>query len=102
MKKIANMVKEMRDEISGAEHYAKQATKYKDDDKALADVYVAMANQEIEHVDRLHTQVARIIQAYRSGKGEPPEAMMAVWNFEHEDMMEKVARIKALIDIYKK
>lgn len=102
MKKIANIVKEMREEISGAEHYAKQATKYKDDDKALADVYIAIANQELEHVDRLHTQVTRIIQAYKSEKGNPPEAMMAIWNFEHEDMIEKVSRIKALIEIYKK
>lgn len=102
MKKIANIVKEMREEISGAEHYAKQATKYKEDDKSLADVYIAIANQELEHVDRLHTQVARIIQAYRAEKGNPPEAMMAVWNFEHEDMMEKVSRIKALIEMYKK
>lgn len=47
MKKIANIIKEMREEISGAEHYAKQATKYKDDDKTLADVYIAIANQEL-------------------------------------------------------
>ena len=102
MRKIANMIREMRDEISGAEHYAKKATQYKDEDKPLADVYIAIANQELEHVDRLHTQVARIIQAYKAEKGEPPEAMMMVWNFEHEDMIDKVSRIKALIDIYKK
>ena len=53
MKKIAIIVRDINEELEGAEHYAKMATQYKDDDKPLADAYADMAAQELGHVDRL-------------------------------------------------
>ena len=102
MKLIADIVKDIREELEGAEHYAKLATEFKDDNHALADTYATMASQELNHVDMLHVQVVKIIQHYREEHGAPPEAMMAVWNWEHEDMVDKTARIKVLLDMYKR
>ena len=102
MKKIAMIVKDIREELEGAEHYAKFATQYKDEDKMLADAYYAMANQEISHVDMLHAQVVRVIKEYRDSGNTPPEAMMAVWEWEHESMVSHMAKIKALLDMYRK
>ena len=102
MKKIAKIVSDIREELDGAEHYAKLATQYKEDDHALADVYASMASQKLGHVDLLHAQVVRIIRDHRAEHGEPPEAMLMVWNWEHDNMVSKSAKIKALLEMYKK
>lgn len=102
MKKIAMIADDIRDELEGAEHYAKLATQYKLDDKALADTYAAMAMTELEHVDKLHTQVARVIKDYRATGAQPPAGMMEVWDFEHGRHIDSVAKIKMLLDMYRK
>lgn len=102
MRKIAMIVKDIKDELEGAEHYAKMAAQYKDEDKALADAYAEMASQELSHVDKLHAQVVRVIKEYRDAGNKPPEAMMAVWDWEHEDMVSHTAKIKILLEMYRK
>lgn len=102
MKKIAEIVEAINEETEGAEEYAKMATRYKMDDKALADSYAAMAAQELEHVDKLHAQVVRIINAQKTSGKEAPEAMQMVWDWEHNKIVDTVARIKAMLEIYKK
>ena len=102
MKKIAMIVKDIKEELEGAEHYAKLAAQYKDEDKSLADAYADMASQELGHVDKLHAQVVRVIKEYRDAGNTPPEAMMAVWNWEHEAMVSHTAKVKALLEMYRK
>ena len=102
MKLIADIVKDIREELEGAEHYAKLATEYKDENHSLADTYATMAAQELNHVDMLHVQVVKIIQAYRDEHGAPPASMQAVWDWEHELMVDKTAKIRALLDMYKR
>lgn len=102
MKLIADIVKDIREELEGAEHYAKLATEFKADNHGLADTYATMASQELNHVEMLHVQVVKIIQLYREEHGAPPEAMMAVWNWEHDGMVDKTARVKVLLDMYKR
>ena len=102
MRKIACIVKDIKEELEGAEHYAKLATQYKDDDKPLADAYATMATQELNHVDTLHAQVVRVIQDYRAKGNTPPEAMMAVWDWEHESMVSHTAKVKMLLEMYRK
>lgn len=102
MKQIKTIVKDIKEEIGGATHYAKLATQYKDTDKALADAYYMMANQELSHVDALHAQAVRMIKAYQATGKEVPTAMQAVWDWEHENQVDDVARVRALLDAYKK
>lgn len=102
MKQIKMIVRDIKDEIQGATHYAKLATQYKDTDKALADAYYTMANQELSHVDALHGQAVRMIKAYQATGKEVPAAMQAVWDWEHENQVDDVARVRALLDAYKK
>ena len=45
MRKIAEIVKDIREELGGAEHYAKLAARHKEDDRALSDAYASMASQ---------------------------------------------------------
>lgn len=102
MKKIADIVSDIREELEGAEHYAKEASRHKEDDRALSDAYASMASQELGHVDALHSQAVRIIQDYRAKNGEPPEAMLMVWNWEHDAMVSHTAKVKALLEMAKK
>lgn len=102
MRKIAMIVKDIKEELEGAEHYAKLATQNRDEDKALADVYADLAQQELAHVDKLHKQVTRIIEEYKNAGNTPPTAMMAVWEWEHESMISHTAKVKALLEMYGK
>ena len=86
----------------GAERYAKLATEYRDSDHTLADAYAKAADSELATVDALHAQAVRLIQAHKaSGKGDVPAAMQAVWDWEHEHMIDRIARIKALLSAYR-
>lgn len=101
MKVIKNLVEDIQEELEGAEHYAKLATQYKDEDRVLADNYAKLAEIELGHVNSLHEQAVRIIKAYRSAGNEPPEAMQAIWDWEHKKQIEWVSKIKTLLAMYK-
>ena len=68
-----------------------------DEDKELSTMYKQLAEVELGHVDKLHAQVVRIIKAYRDAGNEPPVAMLAVWEWEHEKMIDNASRIKAML-----
>ena len=102
MKVIAEIVKDIREEMEGAEHYAKKATQYKEQDSRLADTFATMATQELGHVDALHKQVVRLIEEQKEAGHEVPPGMRSVWDWEHENMVEHVAKIKMLMEIYNK
>lgn len=102
MKQIKTIVKDIKEELEGANHYAKLAVQYKDSDKMLADTYYNLAAQEISHVDTLHSQAVRMIKAYQSTGAEVPVGMQAIWDYEHENQIDMMAHVKSLMDTYKK
>lgn len=102
MKMIAEIVEDIREELDGAEHYAKKATQYKGMDDRLASMYATMGTQELSHVDTLHEQAVRLIQVQRSEGKEIPAAMQAVWDWEHGKMVDHVSRVKMLLEMYRK
>lgn len=101
MKLIKELVCDIHGELESAEHYAKKATQYKDTEKAVADNYARMAEAELGHVNSLHEQAVRIIKDYRAAGNTPPAAMQAVWDYEHEQQIDKVASIKMLLSMYR-
>lgn len=102
MKIIKCLVEDIQDELEGAEHYAKLATQHRDDDRELAEVYYRLANTELEHVNTLHSQVVRIIKEWKATSGEEtPASMQAVWDWEHDKMLDTTARIKTMLAMYK-
>lgn len=97
MKDIKHIVEDIRGELVAAEHYAKSAAKLKDDRSADASAYADMSRQEMAHADQLHKIAVRMIEKYRETGAAVPPAMQAVWDWEHEQMMDRVARIKMLL-----
>jgi len=101
MKIIKDIVKNMREEIEDAEKYAWAAVRAKAEHPDLAEVYNRLSNAEIEHTGMLHKQAVEIIDKYRRDGHEPPVAMQAVWEWEHERYMEELAGVKRILEMYR-
>lgn len=101
MKQIKEIVANIREELEGAEHYAKLATQYKTSDKTLAETYIKMAEAELGHVSMLHEQAVRLIKEHKAAGSEAPAAVQAVWDWEHEKMVDHVVRIKTMLSMYR-
>lgn len=101
MKIIKKLEDQIGSEIHDAKGYAKCALRHKEDNPALAELYYALANEEMDHMQRLHKQVVSIIENYRKEKGEPPAEMLAVYNYVHEKHIEKAKDVKILIAMYR-
>ena len=101
MKLIQQIAEMIEEEGDGACHYAKEAVKHKEDDPELARTFYEIAGVELQHVNMLHEQVTRIIEHHRKEHGEPPAAMLAVYNYLHEKQIEKVNKVKHYLAMYR-
>lgn len=102
MKEIKELVEHIEEEMEDAHKYARLAGLYKGKDDGLSGLYMELAGQEMQHMDKLHSKAQEIIARFRKEKGEPPEAMMAIWEWEHGRMMDKAGKIRAMLDMARK
>jgi len=101
MKIIEKLSEYIDEEISDAMKYAKCALNYKDENPALADMFIRLSEEEMKHMMILHDQVVTIINEYKRKNGEPPEAMKSVYDILHRRHIDKAAEAKAAISMYK-
>lgn len=67
----------------------------------MAETFATLARDELGHAKRLHDQAARVISEYRA-KGNPvPESMQAVWEWEHEQMIDHEAKVLNMLQMAK-
>lgn len=100
MKVIAQIVDLIEDEQSGARQYAELALKYKQDHPKLAEKLHELAGVEMMHAKQLHAEAERLIGEERARSGEPPVAMLAVYEYEHGKQIKQAAATRALIEEY--
>lgn len=98
IQKLSDMIEE---EIGDAGKYARCAMDNKETDPALADTFFRLANEEVGHVNLLHAQVTRIIEEYRKANGDPPEAMLVLYDNVHKKHIENLAVVKGMLSLYK-
>ena len=96
MKIIETLSEKIEEEINDAKEYARMALEYRDEYPALAQTLYDLSTEEMGHMSRLHTTVANIIEQYRKDKGEPPAAMMAVYDYLHKKQIVQAAEAKNL------
>lgn len=102
MKEIKMLMEHIEDELGDAQTYAKLALEYKSADPELADLFYKLSGEEMNHMNALHKAVVAHIEDYRRKKGEPPEAMMAVYEYLHKRDIEKAEEVGVLQAMYKK
>lgn len=101
MKLIKKLEELIEEEIEGVETYAKMAAELKSEHPALAQVLYNISTQEDAHQAALHAEVVKIIEHHRRTKGEPPPAMMAVYEYVHKRHIENLADARRYQDLYK-
>ena len=98
IKHLSEMIKE---EIADAEKYAKHAVSYQNKDPELAAVFFRLANEELGHMNALHEQVVRIITEYRETGNTPPEGMLMIYDYVHNEMIRDVNEIHKIMSLYR-
>jgi predicted transcriptional regulator YdeE len=100
MKEIKWLAENISEELHDAEKYAKAAHKYKDEDSELARTCYALAEEELKHADKLHREAVRVIREHRESGETVPASMQAIWDWEHDKMVDHTARIRHMLDMY--
>lgn len=101
MKLIQELSEMIEEEIADAGKYAKCALEYKEKNPSLADTFYKLSNEELGHMNALHTQVVSIIDKYRKEKGDPPEAMLMLYDIFHKKHIANTAAVKGMLSLYK-
>ena len=101
MKIIQKLSEYIKEEIDGAENYAKKALKYREEYPTLAKTLHDISIEEMKHIDLLHGEVVKLIEKYRREHGEPPASMLAVYDYLHEKQIEKSNEVKMYQNQYK-
>ena len=101
MKIIEKLSNHIEEEIKDAACYAKMAIEYKTEYPALAETLYSLSVEEMGHMTSLHEEVVRIIDKYKKERGEPPAAMLAVYNYLHEKHIENAKDAKMYQQMYK-
>ena len=98
IRKLAEMISE---EIEDACKYVDCALMHKEENPQLAETFFRLSLDEMSHMQQLHDQSVRIIDEYKRQKGEPPAAMMAVYEYLHGQHIERAGAVKAKQMLYK-
>ena len=101
MKIIEKISERIEDEICDAKNYAMLALETKDDHPELSRTLYTISLQEMDHMRMLHDALVNVIAEYRRVKGEPPERMMAVYEYLHGKHIEQAAEAKNVQAMYK-
>lgn len=94
MKIIKELSEMIEEELDGAEQYAKMAVALREEHPSLSKAFYEISTDEMRHIEILHSEVTRLIENHRREHGEPPAAMMAVYEFLHGRHIEKANSIK--------
>ena len=100
MKEMKLLMEHIEDELDDAHTYAKLALEYKSYDTELSDLFYRLSGEEMNHMNALHKAVVDHIEDYSRKKGEPPEAMMAVYEYLHKRDIERAEEVGVLRGMY--
>ena len=91
----------IEEELSDAAKYIDLAMKWRNEEPDTADLFHELSVEEMGHVDKLHDEVAELIEEYRKEHGEPPKEMMVLYNYLHEKHIATATQIRVKQGMYK-
>jgi acetylornithine deacetylase/succinyl-diaminopimelate desuccinylase-like protein len=100
MKVIKDMSEDIEETLDMAECNIKKAIEYKLDYPLASQAFYNKSVALMSTIKGQHDAVVTLIEGYRKEKGEPPEPMMAIYNYLHERHINLSAAIKNLQDMY--
>ena len=101
MKLLQRLVELIEDEICDVKKYAEMASELKAEHPSLAQTLYTISTQEDTHQAMLHSEVVKIIEDHRKTHGDPPAAMLAVYEYLHKRHIEKMAEAKRYQEMYR-
>ena len=97
MKRIADLIDQIEEEIEGAKDYAEcYLDKKARNDSQWAQRYKEMANDELKHATYIHDYALEEIEIL-SRVYTPTDEMQRAWDESHRYYVEKVAWIKQML-----
>ena len=93
IKELAGYIDE---ELGDAQKYVKKALCLKEENPPLAQVFFQLSLEEMEHMNRLHTEVVRMIGRKKDEGGDIPEGMELAYEILHEKEIEWAKEIKVM------
>lgn len=101
MKEMKEVALDIREMLEEAECYAREANKHKTQFPELARLYNQISQNRVSEINGLHEQVTTLIERAKRDGQEVPASMLAIWDWEHDLMLEAMADVKRLQDMYK-
>ena len=97
---IKTISEKIEDELHDAEEYVELAMTWKGKYPDTAELFYNLSAEEMEHMERLHEAVQRLIEEHREQHGEPPREMMVLYDFLHDKHKAKATEIKVKQGMY--
>lgn len=95
-------VVDIEDEIRDAHTYAQLAVEYKEREPEMAELFYRLSQEEMSHMSMLHKEAVKLIENYRRENGQPPENMMAVYEYLHKRHMCEAEKVGVVQGLYKR
>ena len=96
MRIIQILSERIEEELDDSFEYIEMAIQYKEEFPQVAKTFYELSMEEMRHMEMLHIEGAALIKKHREEHGEPPAAMLAVYEYLHKKDIEKSAKIKLL------
>lgn len=100
MHKLARIITQMSEEADGAVGYAMCAEHLHTSDRELADMYLSMAKQEIEHFEKLAACGSKQLAAYEAEHSDD-QCTRALYEHCEQQSLKKMAEAKVIIESYR-
>jgi len=98
---VTLLLSHMREEAEDAKGYALLAHSWKVEDRAIADMFMALSKGEIEHFTRLQEQAARVLAEAKTKGEENISGIILMYNAIAKEVYEDIAKAKVLQDSIK-
>ena len=90
---IKSLVEKIDDELMDAEKYINCAYETKMDYPDVSMLFYKLYQEEMKHMQMLHTQVVQVIEEHKKTKEVPP-VMKELYNYLHQRQVEWAAKIE--------